>query len=360
MLRDSVQHDGDALRTSLDPSAIAALGSVAPALLTGDPPSGHAVSQARLFDALLRYFDGLAMDAPVLVVIEDLHWSDPGTRDAITFLVPNLVSRRVAFVLTYRTDELDRRHPLLPWLSELDRTGRFERIELQRFDRDETTSLIAAITGTEPSAAQADRIQRRADGNAFFVEELLMAGGGGLAVGGLPTTVRATLTGRVAAAPDDVQHVLRIASVGGRYVDDELLGRVADLDRESLHAALRAAVDLHLLVPEAAERGGFAFRHALVQEAVYDDLLPGERRSLHRAFAEELAAQPALAGAAGAARWAELAHHWRLAHDDVRAAEASLRAGEEPPRRCPTWRPITTTTACSIRTAFRIRSIAWA
>jgi len=199
MLRDSVQHDGDALRTSLDPSAIAALGSVAPALLTGDPPSGHAVSQARLFDALLRYFDGLATDAPVLVVIEDLHWSDPGTRDAITFLVPNLVSRRVAFVLTYRTDELDRRHPLLPWLSELDRTGRFERIELQRFDRDETTSLIAAITGTEPSAAQADRIQRRADGNAFFVEELLMAGGGGLAVGGLPTTVRATLTGRVAA-----------------------------------------------------------------------------------------------------------------------------------------------------------------
>jgi len=328
MLRDSVQHDGDALRTSLDPSAIAALGSVAPALLTGDPPSGHAVSQARLFDALLRYFDGLATDAPVLVVIEDLHWSDPGTRDAITFLVPNLVSRRVAFVLTYRTDELDRRHPLLPWLSELDRTGRFERIELQRFDRDETTSLIAAITGTEPSAAQADRIQRRADGNAFFVEELLMAGGGGLAVGGLPTTVRATLTGRVAAAPDDVQHVLRIASVGGRYVDDELLGRVADLDRESLHAALRAAVDLHLLVPEAAERGGFAFRHALVQEAVYDDLLPGERRSLHRAFAEELAAQPVLAGAAGAARWAELAHHWRLAHDDVRAAEASLRAGE--------------------------------
>jgi len=227
-----------------------------------------------LFDALLRYFDGLATDAPVLVVIEDLHWSDPGTRDAITFLVPNLVSRRVAFVLTYRTDELDRRHPLLPWLSELDRTGRFERIELQRFDRDETTSLIAAITGTEPSAAQADRIQRRADGNAFFVEEL--SGMEGLSSATtLPVDLADLLLVRLDRLDEPSRRVVGAASVAGRRVSHELLTRVlaaSGSDAQDLDLGLRQAVDALILEPRlAGNQPGYAFRHALLSEAVYEE-----------------------------------------------------------------------------------------
>ena len=232
--------------------------------------------------------------------------------------------------LTYRTDEIDRRHPLLPWLAEVARTGSFERIDLARFDRDETARLVAAINGADPPAELVDRIQRRADGNAFFVEELLMAGGGGIAVGALPPTVRATLTARVAAAPESAQYVLRVASVSGRRVDEEILAAVAGMDRDELNLGLRAAIEAYLLVPDP-EANGYAFRHALVQEAVYDEVLPGERRSVHRAYAEELATRAArtdASGATDAARWAELAHHWGAARDDVRAAQASLRAGE--------------------------------
>ena len=214
----------------------------------------------------------------------------------------------MSLCLTYRTDELDRRHPLLPWLAEIARTGRFERIDLERFERNETARLVAAITGTEPEPEALDRIQGRAEGNAFFVEELLMAGGGQIAVGNLPPTVRATLTARVAAAPEPAQYVLRVASVSGRRVDEDVLAGVAGMDRDELNGGLRAAIDAHLLVADVDQSStGYAFRHALVQEAVYDELLPGERRSVHRAYAEELAVRTTAtgaSGAAGAAQWA--------------------------------------------------------
>ncbi len=344
LLRDAVRELGDDARTSLGDVKFAALSSLAPVAgstastpAPGSPatitPAGsvaQAASQSYLFEALLGVFQQIARDQPLLLVIEDLHWSDPATRDAIAFLIPNLAADRVVLCLTYRTDEIDRRHPLLPWLAEVARTGSFQRIDLQRFDREETARLVAAINGADPPTDLVDRIQRRADGNAFFVEELLMAGGGGIAVGALPPTVRATLTARVAAAPESAQYVLRVASVSGRRVDEEILAAVAGMDRDELNLGLRAAIEAYLLVPDP-EANGYAFRHALVQEAVYDEVLPGERRSVHRAYAEELAARAALTDASGAtdaARWAELAHHWGAARDDVRAAQASLRAGE--------------------------------
>ena len=349
LLRDAVRELGDDARASLGDVKFAALSSLAPVAgstagaAAGAPapaspatiaPAGsvaQAASQSYLFEALLGVFQRLARDRPLLLVVEDLHWSDPATRDAIAFLVSNLADEPVAICLTYRTDEIDRRHPLLPWLAEVGRTGWFERIDLQRFPRDETARLVAAITGSDPDPDVVDRIQRRADGNAFFVEELLMAGGGGIAVGALPPTVRATLTARVAAAPEAAQYVLRVASVSGRRVDEEVLAAVAGMDRDELNLGLRAAIEAHLLLPDQDQgESGYAFRHALVQEAVYDEVLPGERRSVHRAYAEELAAragQRDATGASDAARWAELAHHWGAARDDIRAAEASLRAG---------------------------------
>src|SRR4029079_13651873 len=166
--------------------------------------------------------------------------------------------------------------------------------------------------------------------NAFFVEELLMAGGGGIAVGAPPPTGRPTLTARVDTAPEAAQCVLRYGAVSGRRVDEEVLAAVAGMDRDELNLGLRAAIEAHLLVPDP-EPNGYAFRHALVQEAVYDEVLPGERRSVHRAYAQELAARAGQREATApthAPRGAELAHHWGAARDDIRAAEASLRAGD--------------------------------
>ena len=125
-----------------------------------------------------------------------------------------------------------------------------------------------------------------------------MAGGSATGVAGLPPTVRATLIARIAAAPEAAQRVLRVAAVAGRRVDHDLLAQVVDLSEAELTEGLRAAIDRQLLVQDGdGESAGFAFRHALVQEAAYDDLLPGERRSLHRAYAEALAGRdPARGG----------------------------------------------------------------
>jgi DNA-binding CsgD family transcriptional regulator/tetratricopeptide (TPR) repeat protein len=110
--------------------------------------------------------------------------------------------------------------------------------------------------------------------------------------------------------------------VAGHGVDHELLVAVTDLPEDDLDAALRLAIEGQVLVAES----GYGFRHALLQEAAYDDLLPGERLRMHRAVASEIAARPVPDGAAAAGHWAELAHHWRAARDDRRAIEASVRA----------------------------------
>src|SRR5262249_26751170 len=152
-LRDDLDpRDRDAL-LDLDSRSIDALTSLVPGLAgivmpdRGEGggqasvearPIGAAPLQSGLFDAFVRLFRRLSADGPILLVIEDLHWADPATRDAITWLVPGLADERVVLCLTYRTDELDRRHPLLPWLAEIGRTGQFERIDIPRFARDDT------------------------------------------------------------------------------------------------------------------------------------------------------------------------------------------------------------------------------
>jgi len=286
--------------------------------------------QARLLEAILGLLQRLAATTPVLLVMEDLHWADPATRETIAFLARNLRSDRVLLALTFRSDELHRRHPLLPWLAELERSGQIERIDLERLGAVETGDLLAAILGEEPPRNLVDQIHRRSDGNPFFVEELLVAGQEAGRSRRLPPTLREILLARIAAVPDAAQAVIGVAAVAGRRVDHELLAAVAGQDESTLELSLRAAVGSQLLVTESDDGNEevYAFRHALLQEAAYEDLLPGERRRLHRAFAEALAVRIPGDGAAAAAHWAELAHHWSAARNDPRAFEASMHAAE--------------------------------
>jgi DNA-binding CsgD family transcriptional regulator/tetratricopeptide (TPR) repeat protein len=286
--------------------------------------------QPRLLDGILGVLQRLSEVDPVLFVIEDLHWADPATRETIAFLIRQLRTDRVLLVMTFRADELHRRHPLLPWLAELDRSGRVERLDLERLDPTETGELLGAILGAPPSTDLAERIHRRSDGNPFFVEELL--GAGDDAAGGrLPPTLREVLLARIVALPERAQAVIGVAAVAGRRVDHDLLVRVAAMTEPDLLDALRTAVGSQVLVTGSAAYGtddDYAFRHALLQEAAYDDLLPGERQRLHRAFAEALADRGPGSGAMAAGHWAVLAYHWSAARDDQRAFEASVRAGE--------------------------------
>ena len=125
---------------------------------------------------------------------------------------------------------------------------------------------------------------------------------------------------------ESVQAVLREAALVGGTVDDRLLSAVAGRPIGEIGEALREAVAHQILV---LERDGCRFRHALVREAVYDELLPGERQRLHEATATALAAQPELAGGPEHVRWALLAYHWGAAGEQPNAFAASVRAGLE-------------------------------
>jgi DNA-binding CsgD family transcriptional regulator len=278
----------------------------------------------RLFELLLGVLHRLAEGRGLVLVVEDLHWADRSTRDLLAFLHHNLRGP-VALVLTYRSDELHRRHPLRPFLAELERGGRAERLELGPLDRRALAGLLAGILGQPAPAALVEEVLTRSGGNPFFAEELLAARREGV---DLPEALRDLLLARVEALPEATRRVLQAAAVAAGPADHDLLADVAGGPPEELVAALREAVAQHVLV---VQEGGdaYAFRHALVREAVYDDLLPVQRGPLHAAYARALGARIQAGGrVATAAELGQLAHHWHAAHDQGRALLASVQAGQ--------------------------------
>jgi DNA-binding CsgD family transcriptional regulator/tetratricopeptide (TPR) repeat protein len=299
----------------------------------GGPPAGDGQAvgpeltsvQGRLFELLLDLLERVAGERPTVLVVEDLHWADQSTRDLLGFLVRGLRRPGMLLVLTYRADELHRRHPLRPFLAELERIGWVERVELERFDQAELIAQLTGILGEPPDADLVDEVFERGQGNPFFTEELVAASAAGLS-GQLPPTLRDTLMARIETLPDRTQHLLRVAATAGREVEHEVLAEVAGLPEAELFDALRQAISAYVLVADN-EREAYAFRHALVQEAVYGELLPGERVRLHAAYATTLAAREDHDGCEQVAAAAQLAHHWYAAHDLDRALPAAVRAG---------------------------------
>jgi DNA-binding NarL/FixJ family response regulator len=287
-----------------------------------------ATPQARLFEALLALLERLGREAPVLLVVEDLHWADRSTRDFLIFLSRALCRERVLVVGTYRSDELHRRHPLRPVIAELERSERARRIDLRPFSREELAAQLTDILGAEPERTLVERLYSRSDGNPLFAEELLAAGSDGR--GELPPTLRDALIVRVEALPEAAQELLRVVAAG-RRVEHDVLREVSAIEGRPLREALREAVAHGFLVPD--EDGRYAFRHALLREAVVDDLLPGEQTELHLGLAEaiekRLVSEEGDRGAATLDLAAEVAHHYAEAGDRPRAFSAALRAAAD-------------------------------
>jgi DNA-binding CsgD family transcriptional regulator len=258
-----------------------------------------------------------------VLVLEDLHWADRSTLDLVTWLARNLADSRILLVGTYRSDEMRRSHPLRPVLAELSRLPNVQRVDVQPLTGLEVAELLTAIQGGPVPADVARQVADRSEGNPFFVEELYAASG----EAGVPLTLRDILSARLDALPESAKEVLRIAAAAGRRVDHRLLEVVADLDATDLDAGLRAAVDGQALVADS-DGLGYRFRHALLQEAVHDQLLPGERTRLHRAFAEALLEEPDLAAGGADSVDSELAHHALAGHDVDLAFRSLARAGE--------------------------------
>jgi DNA-binding CsgD family transcriptional regulator/tetratricopeptide (TPR) repeat protein len=312
----------DAVRQLVGPSW-SELARLLPSL--GEPASGPAgqAAQARLFELLLGLLGRLGEQAPLILVVEDLHWADRSTRELLGFLVRNLRSERLLLLVTYRSDE-PRPDRLGPYLAELDRGGRVERLELARLDRAATVAQLVGILGTAPPAELADSVFTRSEGNPFFTEELLATMRAGS--GELPATLRDLLRGRVEALPKRAREVLAVIAVAGVRVPHRLLARVAGLDDLDLVKALRVMVAHQLVVVRPGE-DGYQLRHALLREVIDADLLPGERARLHATYARALTEQPELAGTSPAVAAAELAAHWDVADEPVQALPARIQAG---------------------------------
>jgi DNA-binding NarL/FixJ family response regulator len=290
---------------------------------------GRELARQQLFGAVLGLLSELAEKSPVLLVLEDLHWADRSTRDLLTFLSRVLHRERVAVLGTYRTDDLHRRHPLRPVVAELLRLPNVTPIALGPLDAAalaEHLSALAGISKRRPlEASELITILNRAEGNAYYAEELLAASGGDEE---LPASLAAVLMTRVERLSAQAQQALRAAAVAGRQVDDELVMAASGLSAPEYEEAIREAVANQLLAPDGQH--GFTFRHALLREAIYADLLPGERTRLHAALAGLLSDEERLDRVPGSA--AELAHHCLASHDISGAFGASVRAGREAER----------------------------
>ncbi|OIV38016.1 hypothetical protein BIV57_08040 [Mangrovactinospora gilvigrisea] len=310
-----------------------------PELVTGDQGEGHdeesgEFAHAQVFEAARQLLENLTAERPLVLAVEDLHWSDRSTRDLLAYLLRALPSARLLLVATFRSDDLHRRHPLRPYLAELERLRSVTRVQLPRLTEAEVREQLSGILGREPEAGLVDAVFERSEGNAFFVEELAGADG-------LPDPLRDLLLLRVDPLPPEAAHVVGLAAEGGPAVEHALLAAVARGEHGDhgepgasgppdggLDGALRAAVDAQVLVPDG-ER--YRFRHALVREAVAADLLPGERARINRRFAEALDADPL--AVAAELRTARLATYRYRARQPDLALPLVVRAAKEAGKR---------------------------
>jgi ATP/maltotriose-dependent transcriptional regulator MalT len=310
--------DEDAALDELAPSYRAAIEAIMPGLGSGH--SAGDATQSRVFEALLALLESLGEEAPVVLVVEDLHWADSSTRSFIGFLARTVCSERLLVLGTYRSDELHRRHPLRPLLAELSSDQYARLLELPRFTPEELAEQLEGILAGRPEAELVERIYSRSEGNALYAEEILAAGLDGR--GALPPTLRDALMLRVDRLSPRAQELLRGLACQPA-ADHSLLAAVAGLEPAELRDALREAVASHIVVTLADE--SYAFRHALLREVVYDDLLPGERTELHAALAGALE-ERIEGGEGGAHITAQAAHHWVAAGNQSRALAAAARA----------------------------------
>jgi DNA-binding CsgD family transcriptional regulator/tetratricopeptide (TPR) repeat protein len=275
-------------------------------------------SRLRVFEQTLALLSERAATAPMLLVLEDLHWADTSTLDLVVFLAHNLDDRRILLLATYRSDEPPSAERVRRLADGVRRSGSALVLQLGPLDREEVTALLAAQAGAPPPAALTAAIAARSEGNPFFAEELLAAGG---RAGELPQRLRDLLLQRVARLDRPTQGLLRLAAAAGRDVGYPLLRAVAAIPEDDLRESLRQAVERGVLVADRAT-GSFRFRHALLAEAVDATILPGEREELHARLAEELARD-------GATAAAELAPHWAAAGRTKEALIASVEAARQ-------------------------------
>lgn len=315
-LRELIAAHGPAQVLDWAGASRAGLGVVLPELIS--PPRESSTLRLQLFEAVVRLCESATETGPLVIVIEDLHWADESTRHLLRFLTGALTDAPVLLVTTYRTDELDRRHPLRPFLAEVGRLAGVSRLDIAGLSRDEVAELLTRLLGRVPTNVAIELVHRRSEGLPYFVAELASSASRGCI--NMPDSLRDALNVRIDRLSDRAQETVRVTAVAGNWVDHTLLEQVSDRSPAELDADLREAVDAAILT---IDEDGYGFRHALLREVAHEDMLPGQHARLHARFAAVLEAQPELAPRTASV---EIAHHWSAAHDAAKAFRWSLAA----------------------------------
>jgi DNA-binding CsgD family transcriptional regulator/tetratricopeptide (TPR) repeat protein len=303
-------------------------------------PEAH---RRRLFFGLVQWVARLAAEQPLLLVIEDIHWSDDTSLDFLLTLARRIVALPVLLLLPYRDDET---HPgLAHCLAGLDRERLAEEVNLSRLGRTETAAMLAALLGRRAGDDLVDAVHGLTDGNPFFVEEVLrsLAAGPRLAAVDppasptdlrLPRSVQDAVQGRLARLSPAARQLLESAAVAGRRFDLRVLEALTDHGEATLLTLLKEMLAAHLVVEESADL--YSFRHALTRQAVYNGLLARERRALHGRIAEAIEQihsgmlEPHLADLchhySAAERWEPALRYARQAGDQAQAMHAPRTA----------------------------------
>ena len=295
---------------------------------------GEVISQVALFQQVEGFFSALSARQPLVLLLEDMHWGDAASLDLLRSLARTLTDRSILLLGTYRADELARHHPLYALLPTLMRESRAARLDLQPL----TDNAVRAVVAARYALSDADTtrlvtyLQGRAEGNPFFLGELLRALEEGailrvrrdgaildnLTDVRLPSLLQQVIESRVERLGEDLKELLRAAAIIGQEVTLALWASVAGVDEEIVLNVVERAVAAHMLaaMPDGTR---VRFTHALIREALYEGMLPPRRRRMHQRIGDALIAT-------GAPDPDIMAYHLQQA-GDARAAAWLINAG---------------------------------
>jgi DNA-binding CsgD family transcriptional regulator len=299
---------------------------------------GAVTSQEELFGQMRDFLSAVAAARPLVLLLDDLHWSDPASLDLLRLVARDRTAHSLLLLITYRSDELLPGHPLATLVPRLVREAHGERLDLRPLDEPAVRALVMAQYAlAEPDLARlVAYLQARAEGNPFYLSELLRsltesrllrAADSGWALGDLaaapvPPLLRQVVAERAARLGGAAQRLLALAAVIGQEIPLGLWGAVGEVAEDALLDIVEPAVEAHLLAAPDGRRVRFV--HALVREALYEGLLPPRRRAWHQRAGEALAALPQSDPDA-------VAYHFQQA-GDPRAVDWLLQAGERAQR----------------------------
>jgi predicted Ser/Thr protein kinase len=324
----------DALRAAIPANGGGDLGAFAPEFLARLPdlpeptPMNAAGQRYRLFENVSAFLSAVSSGAPVLMFLDDLHWADKPTLSMLRHVVRGSEPASLLMIGTYRESEVAAGHPLGDLLADLRREPSVTRVAVSGLEAGEVGALMAALSDARVPSSLARQVVESTGGNPFFVSEMtrhLNETGSG---SGLPEGVREVILGRVSRLSEPCVRALTLAAVVGREFDLDLLEAFAEIPENDLLDAIDEARQAQLVDEAVGKPGRYSFHHALIRNALYDNMASTRRVRTHRRVAEAL---EKLSAGAAEPRLADLAYHYTQAASAAvadRAADYAIRAAD--------------------------------